>query len=103
MTHLFALDPSAGLPSVAHLINFYKDEAPVVQALTQASAESERLPDKAKAFDDCALWMKRSRIHRNRAQLQFQIEEAQKSGDHNRIRQLLRDFSELNKGMKKDP
>ncbi len=92
----------AETPSVAHLINLYKDDADAVQALTQACAESERVPDKAKAYEDCVLWMKRSRIHRDRTRLQFQIEEAQRSGDRGRIEQLLRDFSELNKGMKKD-
>jgi hypothetical protein len=70
--------------------------------LTLATEEIERVLDKEKAFDDCLLWMKRSRIHQNRQQLQFQIQEAQRSGDQNRIQQLLRDFGELNKGMRKD-
>jgi hypothetical protein len=102
VAHLFELGKSDEPPSVAHLINFYKEEEPVVQALTRASSETERLPDKVKAFDDCVLWIKRSRLHQSRARLQFEIEEAQRSGDQNRIQQLLRDFSELNKGMKKD-
>ncbi len=100
--HLFGLNESSEIPSVSRLINFYKDDPSAVQALTQASAQTERVPDKAKAFDDCVLWIKRSRIHQSRQRLQVEIEQAQRSGDQNRIQQLLRDFSELNKGMKKD-
>jgi len=101
VAHFFDLNEPSEAPSVAHLINFYKHEPSIVQVLTQASAQAEHVPDKVKAFDDCVLWIKRSRIHQNRQRLQFEIEEAQKSGDQNRIQQLLRDFSELNKGMKK--
>ncbi len=102
VAYLFKLTEHSELPSVAHLINFYKDDPSIAQALTQATTETERVPDKEKAFDDCVLWMKRSRIHQSRERLQFQIQEAQRSGDQNRIQQLLRDFGELNKGMRKD-
>jgi DNA primase len=101
MAHLFELNDLSETPSVAHLINFYKDDPSVAPLLTRATAETERVPDKGKAFDDCVLWMKRSRVHQDRMRLQSQIEEAQRNGDKNRIQQLLRDFSELNKGMKK--
>ena len=57
--------------------------------------------DKQKTFEDCVLWMKRSRIITERENLKSQIVTAEREGDKNRISKLLYDFNELNKGMKK--
>jgi hypothetical protein len=45
--------------------------------------------------------MERSKLETRRESLQLQIAEAQHAGDRNRIRELLQDFTELNKGMKR--
>ena len=88
--------------SVAHLINFYEGDPELGHVLSLACAEAERAPEKAKAFEDCLLWMKRSRIHGQREELRSQIQEAQREGNQGRIQQLLRAFGELNKGMKRN-
>ena len=87
--------------TVAHLINVFGEDEETGRLLTSASAEAERVTEKEKAFEDCLTWMRRSRLHGQREELQTRILEAQKEGDHDRIRALMRDFGELNKGMKK--
>ncbi len=87
--------------SVSGWMNVFQEDAEAAQILALAAAEAERVPLKDKAFEDCVLWIERSRNETRREQLRSQIVDAQREGDQNRIHQLLNDFSELNRGMKK--
>jgi DNA primase len=83
------------------LINVYRDDPESIEIISMACAEMETILDKDKTFSDCLVWVLRSRIHHERQGLASQILAAQRQGDKNRIQQLLVDFNELNKGMKK--
>jgi hypothetical protein len=69
--------------------------------LAMAVAEAEKAPEKERAFEDCLSWMERSRLDARRESLRSEIAEAHRLGDQGRINRLLKDFTELNKGMKK--
>ncbi len=88
-------------PLVSQLVNFYKDDPDAVRLISLSCAEIEAILDKQKTFADCLLWVKRSRITTQREGLRTEILAAQRQGDKNRINQLLYDFNELNKGMRK--
>ncbi|MGH7198783.1 MAG: DNA primase [Candidatus Omnitrophota bacterium] len=83
------------------LINFYKEDPEAVRIIALACAELESILDKDKTFEDCLQWMRRSRLSIERDSLRSQLAAAQSAGDKNRIHQLLYDFNELNKGMRK--
>ncbi len=85
----------------SHLVNFFKEDAECVRVIAWASAEADRIPEKEKAFEDCIVWMKHSRIKTRREWLRTQIDDAHKSGDQDKIQRLMQDFNELNKGMRK--
>ena len=85
----------------AEMMNDLKDDAEAVEILSLASAEAETVQDKKKCFADCLIRIKQRRIHVKRQGLEGELAAAQASGDRNRIQQLMADFNELNKGMKK--
>ncbi len=87
--------------SASHLVNLFKEDADCVRVIAWASAEADRIPEKEKAFEDCIIWMKHSRIKTRREWLRTQIDDAHKSGDRDKIQRLMQDFNELNKGMRK--
>jgi len=87
--------------SVSGWMNVLHEDAESAQILALAAAEAERVPQKDKAFKDCVHWIERSRNEALRDELHSKIADAQREGDQNRLHQLLHDFSELNKGMKK--
>jgi DNA primase len=87
--------------SILGWMNVLQDDVESTQILALAAAEAERVPLKEKAFEDCLLWIERSRNEARRERLRSQLVDAQREGDQNRIHQLLHDFSELNKGMKR--
>ena len=84
----------------AKLINFYEQDPESTHIISLACAEVETLTDKQKAFSDCVLRMKSSRIRNEREELQGRIAAAQRDGNKNRLTKLLYDFNQLNKGMK---
>jgi len=86
--------------TVSGWMNTFED-AEAAETLAMAASEAEKAPEKKKAFEDCLSWMERSRLEATREGLRMQIAEAQRLGDQSRIHQLLQDFTELNKGMKK--
>ncbi len=88
------------IQSVSGWMNTFED-AEAAETLAMAASEAEKAPEKKKAFEDCLLWMERSRLEATRDDLRTQIVEAHRLGDQSRIHQLLQDFTELNKGMKK--
>jgi DNA primase len=87
--------------AASELINFYKEDAEAVQIISLACAEMESVLDKEKTFEDCLQWMRRSRLSHERESLRSQLAAAQRAGDKPRLHQLLYDFNELNKGMRK--
>ncbi len=96
---LFETPEAAG--NAAQWINVYKDDADFVRLISLACAEMDTVLDKKKTFEDCISWIKRSRIKGERENLKIQIIAAEREGDKNRVSQLMVDFTELNKGMKK--
>ena len=101
LERLFETGAAEESVSAAHLINFYNGNPELARVLSLAAAEADSTPEKERAFGDCLLWMKRSRLKGQRERIHSQLLEAQHEGNKNRIQQLLRDFSELNKGIKK--
>ena len=97
MEKIFAAET---VQSVSSWMSSFED-AEAAETLAMAVSEAEKTPEKKKAFEDCLLWMERSRLEAVRDDLRTQIAEAHRLGDQNRIHQLLRDFTELNKGMKR--
>ena len=95
------LDAAYAALAASELINFYKEDPEAVRIISLACAEMESVLDKEKTFEDCLQWMRRSRLSNERESLRSQLSVAQSGGDKNRIRQLLYDFNELNKGMRK--
>jgi DNA primase len=87
--------------NAAQWISVYKDEPHFVHLISLACAEMDTVQDKKKTFEDCLLWIKRSRIKSERENLKSQIIAAEREGDKNRISKLMFDFTELNKGIKK--
>ena len=87
--------------NAAQWINVYKDDPDFVRLISLACAEMDAVLDKKKTFEDCISWIKRSRIKTERENLKGQILAAEREGDKNRISQLMADFTELNKGIKK--
>ncbi len=87
--------------SAARMVNFYKDDPEAVQVISVASAETDKVLDKARTFSDCLLWVRRLRIHQDREGLRSELLLAEQQGNKNRIGQLLYDLNELNKGIKK--
>ncbi len=90
--------------SASALINRYAADPESVRVIALSSAETEAVPDKKKAFEDCLAWFRRARMAGEREHLRSQLEAAQKDGDKNRISTLLSAFDELNKsnrGIKK--
>lgn len=98
LTKIFA--ENADELSASHFMNRYGGDAQVARLLSSACTEVDRLDDKQKAFGDCLLWFKRSRISTQRDHLKGQIVAAENSGDKERARQLLIEMNELNKGMR---
>ncbi len=96
---LFATQGS--FASAAQWINIFKDDPDFVRLISMTSAEMSAVVDKKKTFEDCILWVRRSRIKTERENLKIQIEAAERAGDKNRISRLMVDFNELNKGIKK--
>ena len=92
--------PEAFSLTAAAAVNLYKDDPESTRIVSLAAAEAETLVDKKKAFEDCVAWMKRSRIRVRREGLRSEIVSAEREGDRNRIGELLRELSELNKGMR---
>ncbi|MBI4432153.1 MAG: DNA primase [Candidatus Omnitrophica bacterium] len=81
-------------------VNYYRDDPQCAQVISLAAAEAETLVDKEKTFEDCLMWLVRSRIQARREGLRSEIVRAEQEGDRNRISELLSELSELNKGMK---
>jgi DNA primase len=86
--------------TAAKLVNFYEQDAESTHIISLACAEVETLTDKQKAFSDCVVQMKLSRIRNQRDELKSRIDAAQRDGDKDRMTKLLYDFNQLNKGMK---
>lgn len=86
--------------SAARLITFYKEDPDAARAISLACAEADILADKKKAFADCVAVLKRSRIKNRLTSLRSEIAEAERAGDKGRLNRLMRDFNELNKGMR---
>jgi len=99
--YLFESEGSAQPLSAAQMINFYKEDTECARVVSLACAEAESVLEKERTLTDCVLWMKRSRMTRERDTLRSEILSAESSGDQNRIASLLHDLNELNKGMKK--
>jgi hypothetical protein len=85
----------------ARIMNRYPEDADVVKLVSTAAAETDSIVDKTKTLDDCLAWMKRARTRAEQESLKREIADAQKSGDKNRLKDLLAHFNELNRGMKK--
>ena len=83
--------------SVNRWINFFSEDAEAVKMISLACAETDHAADKKRAFSDCLLVMKRSRLRSEREGIRSQIIRAEHEGDRNRISQLLYDLNELNK------
>jgi DNA primase len=97
VTHVFeAAEPV----TAARLITFYQEEPDAARAISLACAEADILADKKKAFADCVLVMKRSRFKSRLTSLRLEMAEAEKAGDRGRLDRLMRDFNELNRGMR---
>ncbi|MBI4352431.1 MAG: DNA primase [Candidatus Omnitrophica bacterium] len=92
-------ETSGGL-SAARVVNFFKEDPESVEVVSSACAEADTVSDKEKAFSDCLSWMKRTRLQNRREGLRAQIMTAQEQGDQRRLKELLYDFNQLNKGMK---
>lgn len=88
-------------PQAAELMNTFKEEPDVVRALALACAEAEAMADKRKCFFDCLAGLRRRRMLLQRQGIERELAAAQRTGDRSRIQQLMADFNELNKGMKK--
>ena len=86
--------------SAARLITFYQEEPDAARAISLACAEADIVADKKRAFTDCVAVLKRSRIKNRLTSLRIEIAEAERVGDRSRLDQLMRDFNELNKGMR---
>lgn len=93
---------NAGLKKVsaAELVNRHREEPDAVTLVSEASAEAETLTDRKKAFEDCLIFLKRSRLAHERQTLQSEIKAAETAGDKNRVAQLLNDINRLNRGIK---
>lgn len=87
--------------TAARLVNFYNDDPEIGQVIAEASAESETLIDKEKAFFDCVLRIKEFHIKRRRETLRAELLTAERNKDMGRIQVLLSDLNELNRGIKK--
>ena len=87
--------------TVSAWMSALENETGACEMLAMAVAEADKAPEKDRAFEDCVSWLERSRLDIQRQTLRLQIAEAQRSGDQSQINQLLRDFTELNKGMKR--
>ncbi len=87
--------------SLSGWMGLFREDIESAEMMAMAVAEAEKVSFKDKAFEDCLLWIEKTKIEVRREQLQAQIVDAQRIGDRNRIHQLLQDFSELNRGMKK--
>ncbi len=94
------LQGEASTATPAQLINFYSEDVEAARLISLACAESETLGDKPKAFSDCVVRMKLSRIRGEREELKARLAAAQRDGDKNSVTRLLVDFNRLNKGMK---
>jgi hypothetical protein len=86
---------------VVQWINYYKDDPESVRVLSMACAETDVVMDKERTFSDCLSWIKSSRLKLRQEGLRSELDAAQARGDKNRIRQLLYDFNELNRGIKR--
>jgi DNA primase len=82
-------------------MNVYKEDPESVGILSTACAQMDAILDKQKTFSDCVAWLRRARMDAQRELVNAQIKDAQKRGDKSRISQLLHDFHELNKGIRK--
>ncbi len=87
--------------SAAQFINLYKDDPEGARIVATACAESDTVVDKQKTLSDCLSWMKRLKAVQERENLTAEIAVAQRLGDKNRINQLLVNFNELNKGIRR--
>lgn len=85
----------------SRLVNFYVNDPELGQVIALASAETETVADKQKAFRDCMNRIKENKFKNKREGLRIALQMAEKSGDQNRIQVLLNDLNELNKGMRK--
>ena len=85
----------------AEMMNDFKEDAEAVEVLSLACAETEVVLDKKKCFTDCMVRIKQGRIHTKRQGLEEELAAAQALGDRGKIQQIMADFNELNKGMKK--
>ncbi len=87
--------------TVSGWMNAFEEEPEAAELLALGVAEAEKAPEKERAFEDCLSWMERSRFEVSRESLRSQIAEAHRLGDKDRTHRLLKDFTELNKGIKK--
>ncbi len=86
--------------TAARLITLYQEEPDAARVISLACAEADILADKKKAFADCVAVMKRSRFKNRLTSLRIEMQEAERAGDMSRRDQLMRDFNELNRGMR---
>ena len=86
--------------SVSRLMTGFQDDPEAARVLSLASAETETVGDRRKAFEDCISKLRRSRAQARRAAIRSEIAVAETQGDRNRIHQLLRTLDELNKGIR---
>jgi DNA primase len=82
-------------------MNAFAEDTAAAEVLAMAVSEAEKAPEKERAFEDCLVWMERSRIDLRRELLRSEIAEANRLGDQIRLHRLLNDITELNKGMKR--
>jgi DNA primase len=88
------------LVTAARLITFYQEEPDAARVISLACAEADILADKKKAFADCIAVMKRSRFKNRLTGIRLEMAEAERVGDRSRLDRLMRDFNELNRGMR---
>jgi DNA primase len=86
---LFSQDISM---SVSEWMNAFQGDADASTMIAQAMAEAEKSSDKNKAYSDCVKRLKEFKIKAQKSALISQMSSAP---------ELVRDFNELNKGMKK--